>query len=552
MGELTFLLGLQVKQKQVGIFISQDKYVAKILRKFGLTYGKSASTPIDTEKPLLKDPDGEDMDVHTYRSMISSLMYLTSSRPDIMFAYALMVNPTIYVSCIKQFWTSISIKKANDVVRLQDLIDRKKVIITEDSIRQALRLDDADSVDCLPNKEIFVELARMGYENPSTKLTFYKAFFSAQWKFLIHTILQCISAKRTAWNEFSSSMALTVMCLATGVDTPLFDGILVSQQSQDVEDVADNEDDVKEVSVEPTPHSPTPVTLPPPPQQEHIPSPPQDETIQPSSPSQPQPSQTQALKITKLKQRVRRLEKKRGEIVELDANEDITLETVDAEVAMNVLFRGGWDTDEAEPAEVKEVIEVVTTAKLMIEVVTTAATTITVAQEPKASAPRRRKGVVIHYLEETSTLSVIVHSEDEAFARQLEAELNSNINWNDVVDHVKRKEKQDNTVMRYQALKRKPITEAHERKNMMVYLKNMAGFKMDFFKGEEHITEQEEGSKRKDASPEQRVAKKQRIYKEVEELKTHLQIVPNDEDDVYTEAIPLALKVPVVDYQIHH
>nr|GEX43678.1 putative ribonuclease H-like domain-containing protein [Tanacetum cinerariifolium] len=85
MGELTFFLGLQVKQKDDGIFISQDKYVVEILRKFGLTDGKSASTPIDTENPLLKDPDGEDMDVHTYRSMIGSLMYLTSSRPDIMF-----------------------------------------------------------------------------------------------------------------------------------------------------------------------------------------------------------------------------------------------------------------------------------------------------------------------------------------------------------------------------------------------------------------------------------------------------------------------------------
>nr|GEZ70169.1 hypothetical protein [Tanacetum cinerariifolium]GEZ70204.1 hypothetical protein [Tanacetum cinerariifolium] len=66
-GELTFFLGLQVKQNKDGIFISQDKYVTKILRKFRLTEGKSASTPIDTEKPLLKDPDGEDVDVHTYR-----------------------------------------------------------------------------------------------------------------------------------------------------------------------------------------------------------------------------------------------------------------------------------------------------------------------------------------------------------------------------------------------------------------------------------------------------------------------------------------------------
>nr|GEW48241.1 ribonuclease H-like domain-containing protein [Tanacetum cinerariifolium] len=66
MGELTFFLGLQVKQKKDEIFISQDKYVAKILRNFGFTDVKSASTPIETEKPLLKDLDGEDVDVHLY------------------------------------------------------------------------------------------------------------------------------------------------------------------------------------------------------------------------------------------------------------------------------------------------------------------------------------------------------------------------------------------------------------------------------------------------------------------------------------------------------
>nr|GFA92846.1 hypothetical protein [Tanacetum cinerariifolium] len=68
----------------------------------------------------------------------------------------------------------------NDVVRLQPLIDRNKVIIIEDTIRQALQLDDEDGIDCLPNEEIFAELARMRYEKPSTKLTFYKAFFLAQ------------------------------------------------------------------------------------------------------------------------------------------------------------------------------------------------------------------------------------------------------------------------------------------------------------------------------------------------------------------------------------
>ncbi|GKB92394.1 retrovirus-related pol polyprotein from transposon TNT 1-94, partial [Tanacetum coccineum] len=84
MGELTFFLGLQVQQKEDGIFISQDKYVANILKKFDFTTIKAASTLIDN-KALLKDEEAEDVDVHLYRSMIGSLMYLTASRPDIMF-----------------------------------------------------------------------------------------------------------------------------------------------------------------------------------------------------------------------------------------------------------------------------------------------------------------------------------------------------------------------------------------------------------------------------------------------------------------------------------
>ncbi|GJY13414.1 putative ribonuclease H-like domain-containing protein [Tanacetum coccineum] len=85
-GELTFFLGLQVKQKDDGIFISQDKYVADILKKFDFVTVKTASTLIETNKALLKDEEAEDVDVHLYRSMIRSLMYLTASRPDIMFA----------------------------------------------------------------------------------------------------------------------------------------------------------------------------------------------------------------------------------------------------------------------------------------------------------------------------------------------------------------------------------------------------------------------------------------------------------------------------------
>nr|GEU83098.1 hypothetical protein [Tanacetum cinerariifolium] len=85
MGELNFFLGLQVLQKEDGIFLSQDKYVGDILKKFGNLDVRSSNTPIDKENPLGKYRTGKDVDLHLYRSMIGSLMYLTASRPDIMF-----------------------------------------------------------------------------------------------------------------------------------------------------------------------------------------------------------------------------------------------------------------------------------------------------------------------------------------------------------------------------------------------------------------------------------------------------------------------------------
>nr|GEV71733.1 hypothetical protein [Tanacetum cinerariifolium] len=99
MGKLTFFLELQVKQEQDGIFISQDKYVTKILKKYRFTEVKNASTPMKIQKPLLKDGHGEEVDVNMYRSMIGSLMYLTFSRPDIMYAVftcaIYQVNPKV-------------------------------------------------------------------------------------------------------------------------------------------------------------------------------------------------------------------------------------------------------------------------------------------------------------------------------------------------------------------------------------------------------------------------------------------------------------------------
>ncbi|GKE88443.1 hypothetical protein Tco_1565918 [Tanacetum coccineum] len=106
-------------------------------------------------------------------------------------------------------------KTINGGVQLHALVDGKKVIISEASVRRDPKLEDEEGIDCLLNSAIFEELTRMGYEKISQKLTFYKPFFSPQWKFLIHAILQCLSAKTTAWNEFSSTMASVIICLAT-------------------------------------------------------------------------------------------------------------------------------------------------------------------------------------------------------------------------------------------------------------------------------------------------------------------------------------------------
>ncbi|GJV11568.1 putative ribonuclease H-like domain-containing protein [Tanacetum coccineum] len=300
MGELIFFLGLQVTQKDDGIFISQDKYVDEILKKFGFTTVKTASTPMETSKPLLKDAEAEDImfvvcacarfqvtpkaytdsdyagpsldrksttrdenvikewedrmeraattassleaehdsgNINRTQSIATlneSLLRESNSvnavRLNLLLLAVLVYAARHTLTAVRHklmlpgityycwFWTSAKAKTVNGERQIQALVDKKKVIISEMSIRSDLKLDNAEhgtagGTDCLPTTTIFEELARMGYEKPSQKLTFYKAFFSAQWKFLIHTITQCLSAKSTTWNEFSSTMNSLIICL---------------------------------------------------------------------------------------------------------------------------------------------------------------------------------------------------------------------------------------------------------------------------------------------------------------------------------------------------
>nr|GEY95327.1 hypothetical protein [Tanacetum cinerariifolium] len=179
--------------------------------------------------------------------------------------YALTVNPHIYVSCIKQFWNTASVKRSDDVTRLQALVERKKIVISEDVIREILQLDDAEGVVYLPNEEIFAGLAQMGYVKPSTKLTFYKAFFSSQCqkfnfsKYIFNSLVRNVdsSSKFYMYPRFIQliiqnqigdlsthttryiSPALTQKVFAnmrrvrkgfSGVETPLFEGMLAARE----------------------------------------------------------------------------------------------------------------------------------------------------------------------------------------------------------------------------------------------------------------------------------------------------------------------------------
>nr|GEV50626.1 copia protein [Tanacetum cinerariifolium] len=520
----------RVKQKKDGIFISQDKYVAEILREFGLTEGKLASTPIDTEKPLLKDPDGEDVDVHTtaysdsdyagasldrksttggcqflrcrlvswqckkqtvvatssteaeYVAAASCCAQFTMSNPhknwlvqkqtalgkdksnplmadnlpkivwysthhitfmkswlvqkqtalgqtttgkEILNSFMAGVNTPrrdedrLEIMKLMVFW----LPKSNDVTRLQALVDKKNVVITEATIRDALRLDDAEGVDCLPNKEIFAKLASMGYEKPSTKLTFYKAFFSSQWnsKFymypgFIQVIIQNQLDDLSTHTTKYTSPALTQKVFAnmrrvgkgfSGVEAPLFEGMLVG--------VIEEQGDAEE------------------------------QRIKSSDDTDIEDASNQGRMINKL-----------------DRDEGVSL--MDDKGAKRKQKRLRLLEDEP---EVQEVVDVVTTAKLITEVVTAASTTIAAA-EPQVYA------AIITAAPSKDKEKRIMVEEPKPMKKKQQVEMDEDLKGN------------------------------------------------------------------------------QKKKKEVEDLKQHLEIVPNEDDDVYTKATPLARKVPVVDYDIIH
>ncbi|GKD11411.1 hypothetical protein Tco_1191096 [Tanacetum coccineum] len=131
-------------------------------------------------------------------------------------SYALTESPILYRSLIDQFWqTAILSTTEEGAQAITATVDDREIIISEASLRRHLKLKDSECIPSLPNEEIFEQLTNMGYEITSDSLTFFKGHFSPQWKFFIHTILHCMSSKKTAWDQFSSNIATAIICLAT-------------------------------------------------------------------------------------------------------------------------------------------------------------------------------------------------------------------------------------------------------------------------------------------------------------------------------------------------
>nr|GEY56479.1 putative ribonuclease H-like domain-containing protein [Tanacetum cinerariifolium] len=356
MGELTFFLGLQVQQRPGGIFIHQDKYVQEILNKFDLGNVRTATTPYEAPKPKSKSDSDSPINVHLYRSMIGSLMYLTASMPDIMFAVSAclrhQVTPTTSnLEAVKKnfkylkgqpklglwypkesplvleaysdsdyawgkqgqeihnWWMPVSgtattpyealkpksksdsdspvnvhlyrsmigslmyltasmpdimfavsacsrhqvtlttsnleaVKKIFKYLKGQPkksitggcqflgrrliswapelgppailaTIDRTPYTITEDLVRSRLHLADDGGVADLPISKIYSEMDNLGYLTKG-KLTFFKNKFSHRWRFLVHTLLHCLNPKSGSWDQFGSPIAIGLICLFDG------------------------------------------------------------------------------------------------------------------------------------------------------------------------------------------------------------------------------------------------------------------------------------------------------------------------------------------------
>nr|GEY30435.1 hypothetical protein [Tanacetum cinerariifolium] len=632
MGELSFFLGLQVKQKSNGIFISQDKYVAEVLKKFDFISVKIATTPMKSNKPLIKDKEAEDVDVHLYRSMIGSLMYLIASRHDITFDvcacarfqvnpktlhlqavkrifrylkgqpklglwypknspfdleaysnsdharasldmksttgeyvatdnccgqlvvtvdaaqgtihkyerllqiksftnhfqsyklsltlnpnlissqtskpvtmstptfaethnlvaflektaesvgfeqiigflkskrihYALTVNPTIYVSCVKQFWAMAIVKKVNDKEHIQALVDKTKVIITEDSIRSDLHFDNAEGTTCLLNEAIF-EVEGMAR----------------------HKKMYVISAH-------TKKIFANIRRIGVG-----FSGKKQQPRRQQRKKVEVFHDELKDEDYVPTPSS------------DPLPSG-EDSSI---------PNELM-VSVPAYKNRVDDL-----------AGEEVVMKTTtgvkDSATPTTYVTKDKVTIAQALAALRSTKPRVVVQEQEMNTTIPVAATILTTAvPTPRANVPIKKKDQM--------------RVDKELLAKRLQArerEEFSVVKKARLLVKLIEKRKKHFAALRAQEKRTKPSTKTQMKSQMSTYLRHMGGYKQSHLKGMSFDEIKELFDKDEDVEP---------VIDDSQELKKCMEIVPNDGDELLIEATLISSRSPtIIDYKIH-
>nr|GFA82256.1 hypothetical protein [Tanacetum cinerariifolium] len=333
---------------------------------------------------------------------------------------------------------------------LQALVEKKRVVVTEAAIRDALHLDDAEGVDCLPNEEIFTELARMGYEKPTTEVTFYNAFFSSQ-----------------VGKGYS------------GVKTPLFKGMLVAREPKEHGDVEEQGNEEVQGNVDTTAKEPETAVLEDAATDQPIPSP----TLLTLPPQQPQDEALDA--CAALARRVEHLEQDKVKGRHAD------IYNIDMDHGAKVLSM------QEEESEVQEAVEVVTTAKLITKVVVDVSEIVSAAADIPFAVPET--------ISVAAAVSTVIPPPVKVAAPVKAA-----------------------------------VPSTRQKRGVVIW---------DPKEESSAKTPTETSSKTR----EKKLAKRRKLIKEAKEaesVKKLLQIVPDEDDDVFTEATPLARKVAVVDYQL--
>nr|GEV99005.1 copia protein [Tanacetum cinerariifolium] len=553
MGELNFFLGLQVLQKKDGIFLSQDKYVGDILKKFGYSdvrpdimfavcaCARNQVTPKECHLHVVKRifrylkahhklglwyPKESPFDLVAYSDSDygGATQDLKSTTRGCQFLgkrlisweckkQTIMATSTTeaeYVaaasSCGQVLWIQnqlldYGIETTNEGTKILATVDGKPRTISESSIRRNLKLNDKAGISSLLDAEIFKNLALMGYNIlPNQKFSFQKGQFSHEWKYLIHTIMQCLSPKSTGFNVFSSNITTAV---GEGLGTPTEPYYTPSPEAQQ-----SPQHDLSSLIHPPVTNKTIPTT------------------------EMASKIAAQDLEITSLKARIKLLEDKDGGGAE-PSREDTTIK--------------GRSLETGEEEGVEKSTEIVKVATVSVPTGS--------GMVPTASLIFTTTSVVTPYARRKGKEKMVESDTPKKKKLQEQIDFAANLSIREKIDMINELVKyQDHyaKVLKYQAQQSKPFSKKQQRDFYMSVLKSHLGWKTKHFKGMalEEIREKfipvwkqikdfvpmaskEEGErfKRKGLRLEQDSAKKMKTSEEVskEDLKAMMQLVPMEE-----------------------